>query len=62
MNRNKSGQALQTFPMSPPATCKHSRLISDCVSEEEHKAGKVHCVESGSVIPNPHLQRESKGT
>jgi len=62
MNLEEPGRAPQTFPMSPPATCRHSRLISDCVSEEEHKAGKVHCVECGSVIPDPHLKRESKGT
>jgi hypothetical protein len=58
----ESGRAPQTLPMSPPATCTHSRLISDCVSEEEHNAGKVHCVECGSVIPDPHVQRESKET
>ena len=62
MNLEKPGPAPQTSPMSPPATCRHSRLISDCVSEEEHKAGKVHCVECGSVIPDPHLQRESNET
>ena len=59
MNFEKPGPVQQAFPLSPPATCRHSRLISDCVSEEEHKAGKVHCVECGSVIPDPHLQRES---
>ena len=48
--------------MSPPCTCIHKRLISDCVSEEEHKAGKVRCVECRGVIPDPHLQREAKGT
>jgi len=58
----KPGQASQTLSMSPACTCIHSRLISDCVSEEEHKAGKVRCVECGGVIPDPHLQREAKGT
>ena len=62
MNLKGSGQAPQTLSMSPPYACTHSRLISDCVSEEEHKAGKVHCVECGSVIPDPHLQRECKKT
>jgi len=62
VNLEKSAPAPQTLPMSPPATCRHSRLISDCVSEEEHKAGKVHCVECGTVIPDPHLERKSKGT
>lgn len=62
MNLEESGQAPQPFPMSPPCTCIHSRLISDCVSEEEHEAGKVRCVECGSVIPDPHLQREARET
>jgi hypothetical protein len=62
MNLEESGQAPQTLPMSPPCTCTHSRLISDCVSEEEHKAGKVRCVECGGVVPDPHLQLEAKGT
>jgi len=62
VNLEKPGLVQHTFPLSPPAACRHSRLISDCVSEEERKAGKVHCVECGSVIPDPHLQRESKET
>ena len=62
MNREGSRQAPQTFPMSSPSTCAHSRVISDSVSEEEHKVGKVHCVECGAVIPDPHLQREAKKT
>ena len=48
--------------MSQPCSYVHSRLISDCVSEEEHEAGKVRCVECGSVIPDPHLQREARET
>ena len=59
MNLKQSEQAPQPVPMSPPRTCTHSRLISDCVSEEEHKAGKVRCVECGAVVPDPHLQREA---
>jgi hypothetical protein len=62
VNFEESEQAHQSLRMSPPSTCTHSRLISDCVSEEEHKAGKVHCFECGSVIPDPHLQREAKET
>jgi len=62
VNLEGSGQAPQTLSMSPPCACIHSRLISDCVSEEEHKAGKVRCVECGGVVPDPHLQREAKGT
>ena len=61
MNLEGSGQAPQTLPMSPPYACTHSRLISDCVTEEEHKAGKVRCVECGGVIADPHLQRKTKG-
>ena len=61
MNLEQSGRALQCPPTRPPLACTHSRLISDSVSEEEHMAGKVCCVECGSVIPDPHLQREAKG-
>ena len=61
MNLKETGQASQTTPKSPPRTCTHSRLISDCVSEDEHEAGKVRCVECGGVIPDPHLQRNDKG-
>jgi hypothetical protein len=38
-----------------PALCKHNRLISDRVTEEEHNGGKVRCVECGDVIADPHL-------
>ena len=62
MNHEESGRTPQTLSLSPPSTSTHSRLISDCVSEEEHKAGKVRCVECGGVIPDPHLQLEAKGT
>jgi hypothetical protein len=61
VNLEGSGQALQTRPLSPPCACTHSRLISDSVTEEEHKAGQVHCVECGGVVPDPHLRREAKG-
>ena len=61
MNFKVSEQVLQPFPMSLPCVCTHSRMISDCVSVEEHKAGKVRCVECGGVIPDPHLQREANG-
>jgi hypothetical protein len=30
-------------------------MISDRVTEEEHIAGQVRCVECESVIPDPHL-------
>ena len=62
MNLEESGRTPQTISMSPPRACTHSRIISDRVTEKEHEAGKVHCVECGGVIPDPHLQRESKGT
>jgi len=45
----------QTLPLSPPHTCAHSRMIADRVTEEEHNAGKVRCVECGDLIPDPHL-------
>ena len=60
MKLKQSEQAPQPGPMSPPRACTHRRLISDCVSEEEYKAGKVHCVECGAVVPDPHRQREAK--
>jgi uncharacterized Zn finger protein len=62
MDFKNSEQAPLTLPMSLPCTCTHSRLISDSVSEEEHEAGMVRCVECGSVIPDPQLQREAKET
>jgi hypothetical protein len=62
MKLEGSRQVPQSLPMSPPGACAHSRLISDGVTEEEHKAGKVRCVECGGIIPNPHRQGESKET
>jgi hypothetical protein len=61
VNLKETGPVSQTSRKSPPLTCAHSRLVSDSVSEEEHSAGKVRCVECGSIIPNPHLQRNDKG-
>ena len=61
MNLGQSGRALQSIPTKPPLACTHSRLISDCVSEDEHEAGKVRCVKCGGVIPDPYLQRNDKG-
>jgi uncharacterized Zn finger protein len=61
MDREQSGRALQSPPKKLPHTCRHNRLISDRVSEEEHKAGKVRCVECGSIFPDPHLQRDDRG-
>ena len=49
-------------PITPLCACTHSRMISDCVSEDEHKAGKVLCVECGSVIPDPYLQWKDERT
>jgi uncharacterized Zn finger protein len=48
-------QAPQALSMSPSRICTHQRMISNRVTEEEHGAGKVRCVECGSVIPDPHL-------
>ena len=62
MNLGQSGRALQSRPTKPPLACAHSRLISDCVSEEEQGSGMVRCVECESVIPDPHLQPNTKGT
>ena len=62
MNLEPSRGALHWFPMSPPRACTHRRLISDCVSEEEHQVGKVRCVECEGIVPDPHLQREAKTT
>ncbi len=62
MNPEQAGRTLQSPPKRPPHTCAHSRLISDSVSEEEHEAGKVRCVECGSIVPDPYLKREGKKT
>jgi hypothetical protein len=55
MKLKESEQAPQAFSMSPPRICIHRRMISNRVTEEEHIAGKVRCVECGSVIPDPYL-------
>lgn len=55
MNHEESGRAPKTLSMSALCSCTHSRMISDCVTEEEHNGGKVRCVECGGIIPNPHL-------
>ena len=47
-------------PVIPPGACTHSRLISDSVTEEEHNAGKVRCIECGAIVPDPYLNREGK--
>lgn len=62
MGFKESEQAPQPLLMSQPCTCTHSRLISDCVSEEEHEAGKVRCVECGAIVPDPYLKRDGKET
>ena len=62
MNLEESGRPPQTLPMSPPRACTHSRIISDRVTEEEHNADKVRCVECGSIVPDPYLKREGKET
>jgi hypothetical protein len=55
MKLKESEQAPQALSMSPSCVCTHQRMISNCATEEEHVAGKVRCVECGSVIPDPHL-------
>jgi hypothetical protein len=52
-------------PELPPAknrpdACTHSRIISDSVTEEEHNAGKVRCVECAAIVPDPYLKQEGK--
>jgi len=51
----ESEQAPQALSMSPPRICTHQRMISNRVTEEEHGAGKVRCVECGSIIRDPLL-------
>jgi DNA-directed RNA polymerase subunit N (RpoN/RPB10) len=51
----ESEEAPQALSMSLSRVCTHQRMISSRVTEEEHGAGKVRCVECGSVIPDPHL-------
>jgi hypothetical protein len=62
VNLKGSGEAPLPLPMTPFRTCKHSRIISDLVSEDEHNGGKVRCVECGSIVPDPYLQREATTT
>jgi hypothetical protein len=47
-------------PIDRPGACTHSRIISDSVTEEEHQAGKVRCVECGTIVPDPYLKWEGK--
>ncbi len=49
-------------PRMNQSTCTHSRVISDSVTEEEHDAGKVRCVECGAIVSDPYLKREGKET
>jgi formylmethanofuran dehydrogenase subunit E len=58
----ESEQDPQPLSMSRPAPCTHSRLISDSVTEQEHKAGNVRCVECGAIVPDPYLKRDGKET
>jgi uncharacterized Zn finger protein len=55
MNLKESEQAPQALSMGPSRICGHQRMISNRVTKEEHGAGKVRCVECGSVIPDPYL-------
>jgi hypothetical protein len=55
MSFSGSTQAPEPLPTSPPCVCTHRRMISDLVTEEEHEAGQVRCVECEGVIPNPFL-------
>jgi hypothetical protein len=55
VNHKESGRVSQTLPMSPSRLCTHSRMISDRVTEEEHIAGQVRCIECERVIPDPYL-------
>ena len=53
MSPEDAAQPPQSLPMSPPSNCTHGRLISDDVTEKEHTAGKVRCVECGDIISDP---------
>jgi hypothetical protein len=55
MSPEEAARVSRSLPVSPPRTCRHGRLISDHVTEEEHNTGKVRCVECGTVISDPHL-------
>ena len=62
MNLKGSAKIPQPFPITWQSNCNHSRLISDSVTDEEHRAGKVRCVECGAIVPDPYLKREGKDT
>jgi uncharacterized Zn finger protein len=62
MSPEEAGRAPQALPMSPPSGCTHSRLISNRVTEEEHNAGSVRCVECGAIVPDPYLKLKDKET
>ena len=46
---------IRTLPMRLPRICIHGRMISDRVTEEEHLAALVRCIECERIIPDPHL-------
>jgi len=60
VNLKESDQVPHPLPTNRPCACTHSRLISDCVTEEEHNAGKVRCVECRAIVPDHHLKREGR--
>ena len=62
MNLKEPDHAPQPLLTNPPCACTHSRLISDNVTEEEHQAGKVRCIECGAIVPDPYLKQEGKET
>jgi hypothetical protein len=62
MSLNISDAHPEVPPVNRPGACTHSRIISDSVTEEEHNAGKVRCVECAAIVPDPYLEREGKET
>ena len=55
VNHEELGRVSQTLPIRLSLICTHRRMISDCVTKEEHIAGLVRCMECERVIPDPHL-------
>ena len=60
MSLNTSNVQPEPHSVNRPDACAHGRMISDSVTEEEHKLGKIRCVECGSIVLDPHLKQEGK--
>lgn len=60
MSINTSDSHPELSSVDRSASCTHSRMISDHVTETGHGSGKVRCLKCGHVVPDPHLKQEGE--